>query len=68
MKAMRNRLVHVYFDADPKIVWETVISDLPTLVAPLQRLLAEASATSPAGSPLKPNSPSSSQGESDESP
>ena len=23
MKAMRNRLVHVYFDVDPQIVWET---------------------------------------------
>lgn len=39
MKAMRNRLVHVYFDADPQIVWETVTNDLPSLLSPLQRLL-----------------------------
>ena len=42
MKAMRNRLVHVYFDADLQIVWETVVADLPPLVEPLTRLIAAA--------------------------
>src|SRR5438128_1584647 len=29
MRAMRNRLVHAYFDIDPKIVWDTIEQDLP---------------------------------------
>ena len=36
MRAMRNRLVHVYFSVDPKIVWDTIHNDLP----PLMPLLA----------------------------
>ena len=39
MKAMRNRIVHVYFDVDPKIVWDTLQQDLPVLVEALRRLL-----------------------------
>lgn len=39
MRAMRNRVVHVYFDIDPTILWDTVQNDLPTLVDPLKRLL-----------------------------
>ena len=39
MRAMRNRLVHVYFDIDPAILWDTVQSDLPKLVDPLTQLL-----------------------------
>ena len=39
MRAMRNRVVHVYFDIDPDILWDTVQSDLPTLVDPLEKLL-----------------------------
>jgi uncharacterized protein with HEPN domain len=35
MRAMRNRVVHVYFDVDPDILWDTVHSDLPKLVDPL---------------------------------
>lgn len=41
MRAMRNRLVHVYFSVDPKIVWDTVHGDLPSLVVPLQDLLSQ---------------------------
>ena len=29
MRAMRNRVVHVYFDVDPDILWDTVHNDLP---------------------------------------
>ena len=39
MRAMRNRVVHVYFDVDPDILWDTVHNDLPKLVDPLKRLL-----------------------------
>jgi uncharacterized protein with HEPN domain len=41
MRAMRNRLVHVYFEVDPAIVWETVQNDLPPLVEPLRQLLIQ---------------------------
>ncbi len=39
MSAMRNRIVHAYFDIDPDILWDTVQNDLPGLVEPLQALL-----------------------------
>lgn len=39
MRAMRNRIVHVYFDIDPGILWDTVQHDLPKLVGPLKKLL-----------------------------
>lgn len=41
MRAMRNRIVHVYFDVDPQIIWDTIRQDLPPLVEPLRRLLRE---------------------------
>jgi uncharacterized protein with HEPN domain len=37
MRAMRNRVVHAYFDID--ILWDTVQHDLPERVEPLKRLL-----------------------------
>lgn len=37
--AMRNRLIHAYFDVDLDIVWETVKNDLPPLVSTLDRVL-----------------------------
>lgn len=39
MRAMRNRMVHVYFHIDPVILWKTIQDDLPTLVSPLTDLL-----------------------------
>jgi len=42
MRAMRNHIVHVYFSIDPKILWDTMQHDLPSLVAPLKKLLGEA--------------------------
>jgi len=39
MRAMRNRLVHVYFSVDERLLWDTVKNDLPSLVEPLQSLL-----------------------------
>jgi uncharacterized protein with HEPN domain len=38
--AMRNRIVHVYFDIDPDELWEVVQKDLQPLVQALQRVLA----------------------------
>lgn len=31
--AMRNRLIHVYFDIDLDRVWDTITDDLPPLIA-----------------------------------
>jgi uncharacterized protein with HEPN domain len=39
--AMRNRLIHVYFDVNLDVVWETVRQDLPSLVDALQGALNE---------------------------
>lgn len=46
MRAMRNRLVHVYFQVDPRIVWETAVNDLPPLAVKLREVLAELAAAS----------------------
>lgn len=35
---MRNRLVHAYFDIDLDRVWDTVLDDLPPLIAQLEEL------------------------------
>ena len=37
--AMRNRLIHAYFDVDLQVVWDTVTVDLPLLVALLEPLV-----------------------------
>ncbi len=34
--AMRNRLVHTYFDIDLDIVWATIQVDLPSLLQALE--------------------------------
>ena len=36
---MRNRLVHVYFDVDLRLVWNTARNDLPILIARLEPLV-----------------------------
>ena len=38
---MRNRLVHAYFDIDLDRVWDTVVDDLPELIAVLDVVLGE---------------------------
>jgi uncharacterized protein with HEPN domain len=38
--AMRNRLIHGYFDVDLDRVWDTVTDDLPPLLAHLEAALA----------------------------
>ena len=37
--AMRNRLVHAYFNINLDVVWQTVQEDLPVLIARLERIL-----------------------------
>lgn len=37
--AMRNRLIHAYFDIDLDRVWDTLVDDLPSLVPELRRIV-----------------------------
>ncbi|MCE2398445.1 MAG: DUF86 domain-containing protein [Gemmatimonadetes bacterium] len=37
--AMRNRLVHAYFEINLELVWQTVRHDLPDLIARLEPLV-----------------------------
>jgi uncharacterized protein with HEPN domain len=39
--AMRNRLIHAYFEIDLDRVWDTVIDDLPPLVKALEDMLQQ---------------------------
>jgi len=39
MRAMRNRLVHIYFLVDARLLWDTIQSDLPKIVLSLGALL-----------------------------
>ncbi|MDR3514313.1 MAG: DUF86 domain-containing protein [Azospirillaceae bacterium] len=38
--AMRNRLIHAYFDIDPDILWISVTEEIPDLLSLLRPLLA----------------------------
>ena len=38
---MSNRLVHVYFDIDLRLVWDTACDDLPVLIALLEPLVPQ---------------------------
>jgi uncharacterized protein with HEPN domain len=38
---MRNILIHAYFDVDLDEVWRTVTTDLPPLIAELEKLLVD---------------------------
>ena len=37
--AMRNRLIHAYFDINLDIVWDTVMVELPPLISELEKIL-----------------------------
>jgi uncharacterized protein with HEPN domain len=41
MIAMRNRLIHAYFDVDHDIVWITTSQYLPILIHDLEQILAD---------------------------
>ena len=36
---MRNQLIHGYFDISHRVIWSTVIEDIPTLTRHLQKIL-----------------------------
>jgi uncharacterized protein with HEPN domain len=38
--AMRNRLIHAYYDVDLNILWGTVTDDLPLLISALEEILS----------------------------
>ncbi len=40
--AMRNRLIHGYFDIDTEIVWKTATLEVPALLGALKRAVSEA--------------------------
>lgn len=42
MQGIRNIVVHEYFGVSDEILWETILSDLPALVAPLRALRGHA--------------------------
>ena len=39
MRAMRNKIIHDYFEVDYAIVWRTVKQDLPALAMQIRKLL-----------------------------
>ena len=39
MRAMRNRIVHAYFEVDEKLMWDTIQQDLPPLIPELEKLI-----------------------------
>ena len=41
MAAMRDRLIHAYFGASLRVVWDTVTEDLPILEAQVRVVLEE---------------------------
>lgn len=47
MRGLRNKVAHEYFGIDTAIIWETVMTDLPPLVAPLEELLEQLEAGPP---------------------
>ncbi|MDP2720107.1 MAG: DUF86 domain-containing protein [Dehalococcoidia bacterium] len=44
MANMRNRLIHGYFDVNNDLVWETVITELPMLIAQIHEVIKKESA------------------------
>jgi uncharacterized protein with HEPN domain len=39
--AMRNNLIHAYFDVDYDIIWETINNDLPPLYLQLKMIVSD---------------------------
>ena len=39
MRAMRNLIVHAYFEVDEKLMWDTIQQDLPPLIPELEKLI-----------------------------
>ena len=51
MKGMRNRIAHGYFEINLDVVWETVRSALPELLARLPAIREAVTGTGPSGAP-----------------
>lgn len=49
MKGMRNRMAHGYFEINLAVVWETVRTALPSLLAQLPPILEAAASNAPGG-------------------
>lgn len=47
MRGMRNIVVHEYFGVSPRILWETIVVDLPALAEKLNDLLRSGRLDSP---------------------
>lgn len=41
MRAMRNRMIHNYFDVNVDLLWGTIKDDLPKLKQQIDRLLID---------------------------
>ena len=41
MRGLRNIVAHAYFNVSLPVVWETMVSDLPPLVAAIRELLEQ---------------------------
>jgi uncharacterized protein with HEPN domain len=39
--AMRNRLIHAYFDIDPDILWKSATEEIPALLPLLRAIVSE---------------------------
>jgi uncharacterized protein with HEPN domain len=39
--AMRNRLIHAYFDIDHDVLWKAATEEIPTLSAALRTILPD---------------------------
>ncbi|RKY61774.1 MAG: hypothetical protein DRP95_02400 [Candidatus Latescibacterota bacterium] len=39
---MRNRLIHAYYDVNLDVLWQTVMKDIPPLIAHLETIIASA--------------------------
>jgi uncharacterized protein with HEPN domain len=39
--AMRNRLIHAYFDIDHDVLWKAATKEIPTLSAALRAILPD---------------------------
>jgi len=40
MIAMRNRLIHAYFDIDLDVLWGTIVDDLPPFIEDLEKTIS----------------------------
>jgi uncharacterized protein with HEPN domain len=41
MRAIRNRIVHMYFQVESSVLWDTIQNDLPPLKVALEKLITD---------------------------